>query len=201
MTPDLFHGAVDLLEPPQASGWVTPNLTPWTSRHLGVPACALQGIAGVPSLVFGTAHLAVLLGIAIVARLLLDPIATWQTRKTLAKLEGFEGDFERVHVTVLPPSYQITRLKLFAAKADGQPARCPSYTSNAPISPYPSPISCAPICPPACDLRARSSPSSSLRRPRSRPSPGGRATCPHSSPSCRRCECRPCRHRPRTRTL
>lgn len=65
--------------------------------------------------------LAALLGLAIVVRLVLDPIATWQTRKVLANLKGFEGDFQRAHVTVLPPGYEITRLKLFADKGSGLP--------------------------------------------------------------------------------
>jgi len=51
--------------------------------------------------------------LAVVVRLLLDPIATRQTRQALDELEGFTGDFERVHVTILPPGYEIENLELF----------------------------------------------------------------------------------------
>jgi len=56
--------------------------------------------------------LAVLVALIVLMRLLLDPIATHQTRKALAGLHGLAGEFSRVHVTVLPPGYTITHLKL-----------------------------------------------------------------------------------------
>jgi hypothetical protein len=48
----------------------------------------------------------------IVGRLLLDPIAAHYTRRALDNLAGYRGAFDRVHVTLLPPSYQITRVKI-----------------------------------------------------------------------------------------
>ncbi len=62
---------------------------------------------------------AVIIAIAIVVRLLLDPIATRETRKALNNMQGIHGDFARVHVTVLPPSYQITNLKIFQDDGPG----------------------------------------------------------------------------------
>ena len=56
--------------------------------------------------------LAVLLALAIVVRLVLDPIASYETRKALGNMEGLRGDFAHVHVTVFAPSYEITNLKL-----------------------------------------------------------------------------------------
>ncbi len=55
---------------------------------------------------------AVVLAVAIVVRLVLDPVAAHQTRKALDKLEGLRGDFAKVHVTVLAPGYEITNLEL-----------------------------------------------------------------------------------------
>jgi hypothetical protein len=50
--------------------------------------------------------------LALLVRALLDPVATRVTRKGLAGLDGYRGDFERVHVTLLQPGYVITRLKV-----------------------------------------------------------------------------------------
>ena len=55
---------------------------------------------------------AVLLLLLIVLRLVLDPIASWQTRKALGRLPDHDGDFRRVHVTLLSPGYEITGLDL-----------------------------------------------------------------------------------------
>jgi len=66
--------------------------------------------------------LAVLVAMAVVVRLILDPVASYETRKSLGNMKGFRGDFARVHVTVLPPSYQISNLKL---AADSAPAGSP----------------------------------------------------------------------------
>lgn len=59
--------------------------------------------------------LAVLIALAVLMRLLLDPIASHETRKALSGMQGMAGDFARVHVTVFPPSYDITNLKLLQA--------------------------------------------------------------------------------------
>ncbi len=60
------------------------------------------------------ASLAVLI---VVGRLVLDPIAAQQTRKALETIKGFKATFTDVHVTVLPPSYEITNFKLIEDKA------------------------------------------------------------------------------------
>jgi hypothetical protein len=57
------------------------------------------------------------LAIAIVVRLVLDPMASHEVRKALDGLDGYVGDFERVHVTVRGPGFEIWRFKL--AKARG----------------------------------------------------------------------------------
>jgi hypothetical protein len=56
--------------------------------------------------------LAVLVGLAVIIRLIVDPIASYYTRKGLNDAEGISGDFLRVHVTLLPPGYEIRRLKV-----------------------------------------------------------------------------------------
>jgi hypothetical protein len=70
---------------------------------------------------------AVVVMLGIVVRLLLDPLATRQARDALGRLEGFEGDFARVHVTVLPPGYAISRLAIW--KADDQ-KRAPLFRAE-----------------------------------------------------------------------
>jgi hypothetical protein len=55
---------------------------------------------------------AIVAGLVIVIRLVLDPIATHFTRKALREADGIRGDFHSVHVTVFPPGYQIRRLKV-----------------------------------------------------------------------------------------
>lgn len=42
----------------------------------------------------------------------LNPLANWGARKGLATLEGFVGDFEKVHVTPFPLVVEVTKLKL-----------------------------------------------------------------------------------------
>ena len=54
--------------------------------------------------------------VAIVVRLVLDPIASHEVRKALDGLDGYVGDFERVHVTVLAPGVAIWRFKLAEAR-------------------------------------------------------------------------------------
>ena len=56
--------------------------------------------------------LGILIALLIILRLLLDPIAAHETRKALDGLDGFNGDFAGVHVTVFPPGYQVTKLRL-----------------------------------------------------------------------------------------
>jgi hypothetical protein len=61
-------------------------------------------------------RLAVILAIAVallvVIRLVLDPLAAHYTQKALDAGEGFKGTFSDVHVTILPPGYQIEHLKI-----------------------------------------------------------------------------------------
>jgi hypothetical protein len=63
--------------------------------------------------------------IVAVIRLVLDPIATHYTRKGLNDAEGMRGDFQRVHVTVFPPGYEIRRIKLI--EEPGGEARHPLF--------------------------------------------------------------------------
>lgn len=60
--------------------------------------------------------LGILVVLVIVIRLVLDPIASHYTRKELNASAGISGDFSRVHVTVLPPGYEIERLKIIEAE-------------------------------------------------------------------------------------
>lgn len=50
--------------------------------------------------------------LALVARLLMDPVAARYTRRELERSDTVRGDFQGVHVTLLPPSYEIRRLKI-----------------------------------------------------------------------------------------
>jgi hypothetical protein len=54
----------------------------------------------------------VLAALVIVIRIVLDPIAAHFTHKALNEAEGIRGDFEGVHVSVLPPGYEIRQLAL-----------------------------------------------------------------------------------------
>lgn len=56
--------------------------------------------------------LAVFVALIVVLALLLDPIATWGTRRGLNKLKGFKASFSDVAVSVFPPRYTISRLKI-----------------------------------------------------------------------------------------
>src|SRR6188474_1914544 len=56
--------------------------------------------------------LGVVVLLVVVIRSILDPVAAHFTRKGLDQMDGFRGDFEGVHVTVLGPGYTIRRLKL-----------------------------------------------------------------------------------------
>jgi hypothetical protein len=61
--------------------------------------------------------LGILVALIVVLRLILDPLAAHETRSALNQLDGFKGDFQRVHVTVFGPGYDITHLKLIAVPA------------------------------------------------------------------------------------
>jgi hypothetical protein len=52
----------------------------------------------------------VLIAIAVIVRLVLDPIAEHYTRKALDGARGMKSRFESVHVTVFPPGYEIRQL-------------------------------------------------------------------------------------------
>lgn len=54
----------------------------------------------------------ILLGLLVVIRLILDPIATYFTRRQLHNADGIDGDLQRVHVTIFPPGYEVRRLKI-----------------------------------------------------------------------------------------
>ncbi|HEY6475792.1 MAG TPA: DUF748 domain-containing protein [Polyangia bacterium] len=56
--------------------------------------------------------LGVVVGLAILVRLLLDPIAAHYTRRGLDQSDSTRGDFDHVHVTLFPPGYEIRRLKI-----------------------------------------------------------------------------------------
>lgn len=56
--------------------------------------------------------LVVIGALVLLLRALADPLATRFTRRALAGMDGYRGDFERVHVTLLEPGYVITRLKV-----------------------------------------------------------------------------------------
>jgi hypothetical protein len=56
--------------------------------------------------------LAVVVGLVVIVRLLLDPIAAHFTRKALHDADGIAGDFKSVHVTIFGPGYTIYRLKI-----------------------------------------------------------------------------------------
>jgi hypothetical protein len=60
--------------------------------------------------------LGLLLALIIIIRVLLDPIAAHFTHKQLNASEAVSGDFESVHVTLLPPGYGIRRIKIIEAQ-------------------------------------------------------------------------------------
>jgi len=59
------------------------------------------------------AFLIVLAALAVIIRVILDPVATHFTRRQLDELSGYRGELERVHVTLFPPGYTVTHLKLW----------------------------------------------------------------------------------------
>jgi len=54
-----------------------------------------------------------LAALAVIIRVILDPLATHFTRRELDQLSGYRGELERVHVTIFPPGYAVTHLKLW----------------------------------------------------------------------------------------
>jgi hypothetical protein len=56
---------------------------------------------------------AIVVVVCVVVRLILDPIATYETRKQLAKMDGARGELDGVHVTLFPPSYSIEHLAIW----------------------------------------------------------------------------------------
>jgi hypothetical protein len=71
--------------------------------------------------------LGIVVAVLVVIRLVLDPIAAWQTHEALDKMEGFSADFSRVHVSVLPPAYEIHRLKIIEGEHHEHPDRAPVF--------------------------------------------------------------------------
>ena len=62
--------------------------------------------------------LGLLVLLAIVVRVVLDPIAARLTRKGLNASGAVSGDFQSVHVTLFPPSYDVRRLKIIEARGN-----------------------------------------------------------------------------------
>jgi len=60
----------------------------------------------------------IVVGLLVIFRLVLDPVASHFTRKALREGDAIRGDFLGVHVTVFPPGYTISRLKLVEHPAD-----------------------------------------------------------------------------------
>ena len=56
--------------------------------------------------------IAAIITLIVVIRIVLDPIASHYAHKELDSAEAMRGDFERLHISVLPPGYEITRLKI-----------------------------------------------------------------------------------------
>src|SRR5512138_2544219 len=73
----------------------------------------------------------VLAGLALLVlavRLALDPLATWQTRRTLAGLEGMDASFRDVAVSVHDLSYEIRGLRI--VKRAGEGRRLPFFEAQ-----------------------------------------------------------------------
>jgi hypothetical protein len=54
----------------------------------------------------------VLVAVVLIGRVLLDPLAGWYTARRLAGMETFEASFSGVHVSVVPPAFEISDFKL-----------------------------------------------------------------------------------------
>jgi len=62
--------------------------------------------------------LLILVAVLIIIRAVLDPVATYFTRRELNSNDRIRADLQRVHITVLPPGYEIHRLKVVEHPAD-----------------------------------------------------------------------------------
>jgi hypothetical protein len=62
--------------------------------------------------------MSIVVAVVFAVRLVLDPIAAHYLRKSLKQSPDMDGDFASVHVDVLPPGFQIRRLKLVPAGGD-----------------------------------------------------------------------------------
>ena len=62
--------------------------------------------------------LVIFAALAVIIRVIVDPIATHYTRKGLKEAKGISVDFQRVHVTLLPPGYEIRRFKMRQGKRE-----------------------------------------------------------------------------------
>jgi len=99
-------------------------------RHPGWPRHALFGLG-------------LLLALTIVIRLVLDPIAAHFTHKQLNASEAVSGDFESVHVTLLPPGYGIRRLKIIEAQVgDWRHPHLPNVAYKPPFESFTSSKCC-----------------------------------------------------------
>jgi hypothetical protein len=59
--------------------------------------------------------------LVILLRILLDPLAAHVTRRLLNEPEAVSGNFQKVHVSLFPPAYEIRRLKIIEARdGDGR---------------------------------------------------------------------------------
>src|SRR5687767_13886691 len=63
--------------------------------------------------------LGVVAALILIGRLVLDPLATRFLTKALAKNPEFQGAFDSVHVSVIPPAVEIWNLKIIE-KPDGR---------------------------------------------------------------------------------
>jgi hypothetical protein len=81
----------------------------------------LSAVGAVERRPFGrriTVALIVLVALIVVVRVVLDPIATYFTRRELNAGDAMRGDLHSVHMTILPPGYEIRRLKVVEHPAD-----------------------------------------------------------------------------------
>ena len=56
--------------------------------------------------------LGILVALLIVIRLVLDPIASHYAHRALDRGEGFRGTFDKLHVSVIPPAFEMSRVKI-----------------------------------------------------------------------------------------
>lgn len=63
--------------------------------------------------------LGVIAALVLVVRLIADPVAAHFTKKSFEKLKGYKGTFDGVHVTFLPPGYEVRKLKIIETGSGG----------------------------------------------------------------------------------